>query len=62
MALTKCRECDSEISSSARRCPKCGKVRTTGSSVVWTLIIVEKARARRGGQVKALKIFRVKVA
>ena len=38
MALTKCSECGSEISSSATKCPKCGKGRITAGSVVRAVV------------------------
>ena len=30
MALVKCSECGNQISSTASKCPQCGKVRNTG--------------------------------
>jgi RNA polymerase subunit RPABC4/transcription elongation factor Spt4 len=38
MALVKCGECGSEVSTQARACPKCGKIRQT--SVNWAMIAV----------------------
>jgi len=37
MALVKCSECGSEISSSATKCPKCGKGRVTAGSIARTV-------------------------
>jgi len=44
MALTKCKECGKEISKSAKKCPNCGKPRSSGrvlgcGPVVWVLVI-----------------------
>jgi hypothetical protein len=38
MALVRCSECGSEISSSATKCPKCGKGRVTPGSVARTVV------------------------
>ncbi len=38
MALTRCSECGNDISSSATKCPKCGKARITVGSVARTMI------------------------
>ena len=39
MAIIKCKECGSEMSSSASRCPKCGKTRTTLVGILAAVII-----------------------
>lgn len=39
MALIKCKECGGEMSSSASRCPKCGKTRSTYTGIVVAVIV-----------------------
>jgi hypothetical protein len=39
MALIKCKECGGEMSSSASKCPKCGKSRNTVAGIVVAIII-----------------------
>jgi len=38
MALVKCTECGNQISSTASRCPQCGKVRNTGRRLGWAIL------------------------
>jgi DNA-directed RNA polymerase subunit RPC12/RpoP len=40
MALIKCVECGNEISSSATKCPKCGKTRATRERLTMWIIFV----------------------
>jgi hypothetical protein len=39
MALIKCKECGNAISSSASRCPQCGKLRNAGRRLGWAALI-----------------------
>jgi RNA polymerase subunit RPABC4/transcription elongation factor Spt4 len=39
MALIKCKECGGAMSSSASKCPKCGKSRSTVTGIVIAIII-----------------------
>ncbi|MGO9244400.1 MAG: zinc-ribbon domain-containing protein [Verrucomicrobiia bacterium] len=39
MALVKCAECGNQISSTASKCPQCGKVRTTGRRLGWAALL-----------------------
>lgn len=39
MALTKCSDCGKEISSSASKCPYCGKARTTGTGITIAVLL-----------------------
>lgn len=38
MGLDKCRDCGTEVSTQARACPKCGRLRQT--SINWAPIVV----------------------
>jgi hypothetical protein len=40
MALVKCRECGGEVSTQARACPKCGKIRQSSVNPMTVLLIV----------------------
>ena len=40
MALKKCKECGAEISSSAKRCPQCGKKQKSTGAVILGIIIL----------------------
>ena len=40
MALKKCKECDAEISSSAKTCPQCGKKQKSTGAIILGIILV----------------------
>lgn len=41
MALTKCKECNEEISTKAEKCPKCGSPKKKQTSIfTWTILVV----------------------
>jgi hypothetical protein len=39
MALVKCKECGSEVSTQARACPKCGRIQQSSLNLVTVLLI-----------------------
>jgi len=39
MAMTKCKECQKDISTNATKCPHCGATKTTSAGIVIAIII-----------------------
>jgi hypothetical protein len=40
MALVKCKECGGDVSTQARACPKCGRIRQTSLNPVTVILLV----------------------